>query len=665
MDPYLFLRDLAVVTSLAAGVLLVFRRLGWPPVLGYLAAGLIIGPHTPPFTLVADPRSLEAMAEIGVVFLLFALGAEFNFSRLLRSGGKALLIAGLQAAAVVVAGLALGRALGWGTRDALLLGGVASVASTAIVGRLLLERASRPSGWEELAAAVLIAEDMIAVLLVAVAATPEAAGSMGALAALAGRFAGLCMLVGVAGAVLIPRLLAAAERTGMEEVRTLSVVAVCFGVATLTHLFGFSAALGAFLAGAAASLGARPQALHEAIAPFRDVFGAVFFVSIGMLIDPGWLFEHWRAAAAVALGLGAARFGANFAAFALAGAGGAAALQASLARLPVGEFSFILAQTARKSGGSEQPVHAVAVALCLSTTLAASFLLPRATDARAEALIPRALEDALGWWRRLLGRAAPKGRLALGWTLAKPSLLQLAANALLVAGIALVCAGAAPLRALEQRRPGALWLVVSALSLPSIIAMARKLQAVTLILLEAALPSKDGLALLERHPRAGRAVPAAAALLAALGYLLVSRPLLPGGAAGAWAPLAVAALALALWRALSRLYSVVQSALRVNLARSEPEAVRALTALAESSDPGQVRLGEFVVRAEIWCSGKTLLETELRRRTGVMVLRLAHGHGHPVVPGPDTRLAAGDRLTLFGEPEALEAARRLLSGGPD
>ena len=158
MDPYLFLRDLAVVTSLAAGVLLVFRRLGWPPVLGYLAAGLIIGPHTPPYVLVADPRSLEALAEIGVVFLLFALGCEFNFSRLARAGAKALVCAAIEAALMICAGWALGSAMGWPVKDALVLGGVAAVASTAIVARTLLERSGAPSGWEELVAAVLIAE---------------------------------------------------------------------------------------------------------------------------------------------------------------------------------------------------------------------------------------------------------------------------------------------------------------------------------------------------------------------------------------------------------------------------------------------------------------------------------------------------------------------------
>lgn len=664
MDPYLFLRDLAVVTSLAAAVLLVFRRLGWPPVLGYLVAGLIIGPYTPPHILVADPRSLEAMAEIGVVFLLFALGAEFNFRRLSRAGFKALACAALEAGAMIAAGWALGRALGWPARDSLVLGGAAALASTAIVARTLLERAARPSGWEELVAAVLIAEDMIAVLLIAFVAAPGAASSMADAAALAGRFAGLCMIVGLAGAVLIPRVLAMADRSGMEEVRSLCLIGLCFGVATLTHMFGFSAALGAFLAGAVASLGGNTGKLHEVAAPFRDVFGAVFFVSIGMLIDPRWLIEHWHISLVAAATLTGVRLGVNVLSFAAVGSGAVTAVQASLAMLPIGEFSFILAQTAQRSGATTQPVKELAVAVCLAATMASAFALPRADEARLRAWLPGPVERALAAYGRWLARLKPRGRAGVGWTLARPSLLQLLANAALVAGIALVLSGFEPLAQADARHPGLLWLLVSALSMPSVIAIARKSQAVALIGLETAFPSRDGQALIERRPSLGRVVPAAASLAAAAGYLLMTRPLLPPGRAGLLALAAAAVTVLVLWRSLSRLYSVVQAALRVNLARSEPEAARALAALAEAEDPGQVRLGEFLVRPESWCSGKTLLETELRPRTGVMALRLAHHGAAPVVPGADARLGPGDRLTLFGDPESLESARRLLASGP-
>ncbi len=665
MDPYLFLRDLALVTSLAAAVLLVFRRLGWPPVLGYLAAGLIIGPHTPPFVLVADPRSLEALAEIGVVFLLFALGSEFNFQRLARAGAKALVCAALEAGAIIFAGWALGTALGWPDKDALVLGGAAALASTAIVARTLLERAHSPAGWEELVAAVLIAEDMIAVLLIAFVAAPGAASDMGDAAALAGRFAGLCMLVGVAGGVLIPRLLALADRSGMDEVRSLCLIGLCFGVATLTHLFGFSAALGAFLAGAVASLGGNTAKLHETVAPFRDVFGAVFFVSIGMLIDPRWLWQNWQVALAAAAGLAVVRLGVNVGAFVAVGAGAVTAAQASLAMLPIGEFSFILAQTAKRSGATTQPVHELAVALCLTTTMLSAFAMPRAGEARLRGLVPAFVERALAAYGRFLAGLGPRGRAGVGWSLAKPSLLQLGANALLVAGIALVGAGFGPLVQADAAYPGLLWLTVSALSMPSIIAIARKAQAIALIGLETALPSADGSAFIERRPRLGRAVPVVASAAAVAGYVVLSRPLLPDGTAGLGALAAAAAGSVLLWRSQTRLYSIVQSALRENMARAEHgSAEHALAALATSHDPGQLKLHDLTVRPDSWCAGRTLLETELRSRTGVMALRIARSGGKPVVPGPDARLQPGDRLTLFGEPAALDEARRLLASGP-
>lgn len=664
MNAARFLQDLAVVTGVAAAALVAFRRLGLPPVLGYLIAGLIIGPHTPPRLLVADPHSLEALAEVGVVFLLFALGAEFNLTRLARTGVKPLVCAAVEASGMVVVGVVVAGWLGWGGRDGLVLGGATALASTAIVARILLDRAAAPSGWEELAAATLIAEDMIAVLFIALAASPQSlSGGLGGVGELAARFAGVCALVGIIGALLIPRLLAVAERTGMEEVSSLSTVAVCFGVATLTHYFGFSAALGAFLAGAVASLGGRSARLHEIVAPFRDVFGGVFFVSVGMLIDPRWLYENWRVALAAAGALTVLRFGINAAALALVGAGSAAATQASLALLPVGEFSFILAQTAQSSGLTDKPVRALVVAVCLATTMVSSTALPRVDDARLRALIPRGVDDALAAYARVLAGLAPSEAVRRALALLQPSLLQMLLNATLIVGAAFVAAEIGPLVELDRALPGALWLALSAACLPSLSGLARKAQAVALVLLEVAFPPADGLVVLERRPELARLVPAAASASVALAYLAFTSRLLPPGAA--WAPVVVAAAAALSWRRLSRAYSVVQSALRDAFAdRSSEHAEHALAAFMESPDPARLKVVERRLEPGEWCVGRTLADADLRARTGATVVRRALPSGQSSVPGPGERLGAGDRLSLIGEPEALEAAERLLARGP-
>lgn len=373
------MQDLAVVLAAAAFALAILKRLGLPPVLGYLAAGLLVGPHTPPGLLVLDPHGLEVLAEIGVVFLLFALGVEFNLERLARVGAKALLAAALEAGLLLIAGRLTASVMGWNAMEGLLLGGVMSIAGTAIVARALLERSSRPPAWAELVSGILIAEDLIAVVLIAfvASASPGAAPSAGQLAAAAVRFVLLVAAIVAVGRFVLPRVLAAVERVGLDEVRNLAVVAACFASALLTEKLGYSAALGAFLAGATASGGGSgAERLHRAVQPLRDVFGAVFFVSVGMMIDPRWLFSSWPLALGVSGLAVAVRGGANFAALRITGQGSGAAAAASAAMLPIGEFSFILAQLAQSRALSERPLYPLAVAICLATTLASAALLP-------------------------------------------------------------------------------------------------------------------------------------------------------------------------------------------------------------------------------------------------------------------------------------------------
>ena len=228
MNAMQFLQDLTVVLSVAAAVILLFRRLKQPPIIGYLIAGLIIGPHTPPMPLVTDIHSLEALAEIGVIFLLFALGIEFNLGRLAKAGVKSLLCAGFEFVLMMAVGYGVGTFLGWNSIEKLVLSGVIGVTGTAIVSRTLLERAQRPSGWEELVAGMLIAEDIISVFLIAFFSSASSFTDFNLATALSMlvRFAMLLTILLAVGLIVLPRILKAAEHTGMEEVRSIVIVGI-------------------------------------------------------------------------------------------------------------------------------------------------------------------------------------------------------------------------------------------------------------------------------------------------------------------------------------------------------------------------------------------------------------------------------------------------------
>ena len=649
----------------AAIALAVFKRLGLPPVLGYLVAGLLIGPNTPPHILVADPHSLEALSEIGVVFLLFALGVEFNLYRLARVGAAALLGAGIEAGLLVAAGAGAALWLGWRGLEALLLGGVVSIAGTAIVARTLLER--RRETWTEIVSGMLIAEDMICVLLIAFFSSAAAVGvpSAATLGAATGRFAVLVTLILTVGLLVLPRVLAAVKRTGLEEVRTLAVVAACFATALITDKLGFSAALGAFLAGAMVSSSGE-QDVHHAVAPFRDVFGAVFFVSVCMMIDPAWLFREWRLTLGLSAAVVAARGAVNFGALLAVGQDSSVAVRAALAMLPIGEFSFILAQLGSRQGLTDQPLYPMAVTLCLATTVASAWLLPAAERALegGRAPFPRLdarLERYRGSWT---GRGSVPSRAALAWRLVRPSVLQIILNAALVAGIFLGAEAAGD--ALPVRRPILVWTFCTLLSLPSLSAVARKLHAVMLVAAEASRPPGSPPPA-ESLPGIVRAFAAFAVLLTLWGYAALSMPLLPPWPRSAL-PLGLAVLgALTSWRAMTRVYARLQSALRETLSRgrADPEtSAAALSHFTQALPSANVSVKTARVGPRHWAAGRTLGEVGLRAATGTSILQVVRGQETAPAPDASFALAHGDEVLLIGSAEQLSAAERWLESGP-
>ena len=663
MEALRFLQDLAVVLCTAAAVLLLLRRLGWPPVLGYLAAGLLIGSR-----LVADPASLKAMAEIGVVFLLFALGVEFNLKRLAAVGAKALVCAGIEAGAMTAVGYAAGLLLGMQPVGALLFGGIISLASTAIVARSLLEAKGKAAPWAELASAVLIAEDILAICLLAFFSSAGHPGVPGvaALFVQLARFAMLVTLILFAGLLLLPRVAAAVERSGMDEVRTLAIIGTCFGVSFLTAKLGFSSALGAFLAGAMMSETAAAARLKSTVEPFKDVFGAVFFVAVGMLIDPSWLLAHWQPAFGLALLVVAARLASNLFAFCAVGEAKVPSLQAALARLPVGEFSFILAQLGDDLGLSAVPLNAVAIFLCLGTTLVSGALFHRSLD-RAEdlgRLFPRWFDRLLEEYSSGLRRLSVPLRMRLVLDLVRPSLLQIVAN---LVGLSGLFAGATALQRnyrFDERLPGAVWTATAFISLPFLLALWRKTQAVTLILLEdLTTRGTDTRPPAETHPRMTRSILLLATLGVAWWFLSISLSLLP-----AWpytlAPLALMLLAgLFIWRGMNRLYARIQAALRETLNKGLVQAETSATVVsylveAEPSEP--VRIASYRVRPQSKASGRSIGELSLRADSGATVIQINRAGEHILSPGPQTRLHDGDEVLLVGDDSQVTAAKKLL-----
>ena len=340
--------DIIVIVIAAFLGGLVARKLGQPLILGYILAGVALGPFTGGLTVV-HIHDIELLAEIGVALLLFGLGLEFSFTELRRVGAVALIGTPIQMALTTVLGLGLGRAMGWDVRQSIWLGALISLSSTMVILKTLMSQGRIGTLSSKVMLGMLIVQDLAVVPLMIVLPqlnAPAAGLTAVGLAALkAAVFLAAMILLGTK---LLPRLMAAIAGWGSRELFLLAITTIGLGVGYATYLVGLSFALGAFVAGMVLSESDYGYQALSDIVPIRDLFGVLFFASVGMLFDPAFLAAHWLTILGVVVAVGIGK-GAIFAAVTRAfGYGNVIPLAAGLGLFQIGEFSFVLARV----GGS-------------------------------------------------------------------------------------------------------------------------------------------------------------------------------------------------------------------------------------------------------------------------------------------------------------------------
>ncbi|CAN5721681.1 cation:proton antiporter [soil metagenome] len=381
----------ALITTIAFGLALAFvfgvvaRRLGIPPIVGYLVAGVAVGPFTPGF--VADVELAAQLAEIGVILLMFGVGLHFSLRDLFAVRSIAIPGAIGQIAVASLLGTIIGLALGWSLGGAVVLGLAISVASTVVLVRALMERGELDSLQGRIALGWLIVEDLftvvVLVLLPSIApllngratesdAPLDALVDLGLALGRASIFAAILVVVGVR---LMPWLLVYVARLRDRELFTLAAVAVALGIAYLAYsVFGLSLALGAFLAGALVSESDTSHQVAADARPLRDVFSILFFVSVGMLVDPGFLVENVPAIALLVLVIVVVKAATAFVIVSLLGHPPRVGLTVAAGLAQVGEFSFILASLGLSLGlvppeGMQLVVSAALISITLNPVL--------------------------------------------------------------------------------------------------------------------------------------------------------------------------------------------------------------------------------------------------------------------------------------------------------
>lgn len=377
MNQHTFLLNVgvALLAALLGGTLARLLRL--PVLIGYLAAGIVVGPHTP--GMVAQPETVKILAELGVVLLMFAVGVHFSLDELRTVQRTALLGGGLQILGTTTLGILLGLALGWGLYGGLFLGCALSLSSTVVMMRVLEERGEQGTTHGKIMLGILIVQDLSLVAMISLlpALPALSAQGIGALkevffaAAKAGLFIGVTLLLAMR---VVPALLNRMARTGSPELFLLSVICICLLTATAADFTGLGLELGAFMAGIVVSESDYAHEVFSQIRPLRDLFASLFFVSVGMLLDPAFLASHAVAVASVVALIVLGKSLLTFALMYALGWHGRTAILTGLGLAQIGEFSFVLATVGSGRNLIPSEISNVILAAALITLFCAPFL---------------------------------------------------------------------------------------------------------------------------------------------------------------------------------------------------------------------------------------------------------------------------------------------------
>ena len=393
MDPHAFLQNLAVVLCVAAVATVLFQRLHQPVIFGYLLAGMIIGPHIR-IPLVADPQTVRALSELGVILLMFSLGLEFSIRKLVQVSQKAGAVALFECSIMVSVGYLVGQMLGLTRMESIFVGAIVGISSTTIIVKAFQEQKVK-GRVTELVFGILIIEDLIAIFLLTILTTISRSGAVSPTDILvtAMRLAMfLAALIGF-GILTVPRAIRAVQKLGQPETTLVASIGICFAAALIALAFGYSVALGAFIAGSLVAESGHESEIEALVRPVRDMFAAIFFVSVGMIIDPAALTEHWKAVLALTLAVIVGKVLAVTVGSFLAGHGRRTAMKAGMSLAQIGEFSFIIASVGVASGVVRSWLYPVAIGVSAITTLTTPLLIKLSN--RATASIDRWLPEPI------------------------------------------------------------------------------------------------------------------------------------------------------------------------------------------------------------------------------------------------------------------------------
>lgn len=648
--------DLAIILGAAAISTLIFRRLKQPVVLGYLIAGFAAGPHFPVVPDVVDNEGVKLWAEIGVIFLLFGLGLEFSFKKLAKVGKSAFIAATFEIVTMSAVGYLLGQALGWTTMDSIYLGAILSMSSTTIIIRAFDEAGLKGRAFASLVFGILIVEDLMAILLMVMLSAISVPGSFSGtnLLFLSGRLVFFLLIWFLVGIYLLPSMLKRVRSLLSNEILLILSIALCLMMVVLATKAHFSAALGAFIMGSILAETAEGERIEHLMASVKDLFAAVFFVSVGMMIDPAILYEHFGVVVLITiLTIVGKLLGSGFGAV-LSGRSLKHSTQAGMSLAQIGEFSFIIASLGVSLKVLSAHVYPIVIAVSAVTTFTTPYMIRYSGPIYnwLEARLPKALLDRLEHYERAMALPGKENVFKLLWRTYGMLILL---NAVVVLAIGLL-AGQVALPMLLNNLPDAALIRLLA-CIATLIAASPFLYAIALKAPKI-ISSEDASTLL----RLSRLQLGITLLRMVVGFVLIeviieqfaTTYLLPLGLL-----VGIPLLLVIFRRKIEKLYGMVENRFVQNLNAKELAEVESLSRVPELA-PWNASLSQIELSSDSPIAGQSLEESKFRSRTGATVAMIDRGRRRIFAPHRTERLLPNDELFLIGNDDQLLAAQRLL-----
>jgi monovalent cation:H+ antiporter-2, CPA2 family len=372
-----WIQDLAIILGLAGVISLIFKKINQPIILGYLIAGVIVGPYTPPFSLIIDELGVKIWAELGIIFLMFGLGLEFNFTKLRKVGKTAGIAASFEVFLMLLIGFFAGKIAGLPLMDCIYLGSLLTISSTTIIIKSFEELKLSTQRFANIVFGILIVEDLIGILILVGLTTLSLNPDLSSIAII---WAGTKLFVVVGcwiafGIFLVPPLVNYVGKIATDEILIILCLSLCLGLVVFSTSFNYPAALGSFIMGSIVAESREIERVKKLMKPIQDLFAAIFFVSIGMLLDPIFIIYHWQLILVVTLLTIVGKIISSTLGTLLSGEDFNTSINVGFGLAQIGEFSFIIVGLGVTLGAVGPSLYPVAVSVSILTTFTTPYLI--------------------------------------------------------------------------------------------------------------------------------------------------------------------------------------------------------------------------------------------------------------------------------------------------